>query len=40
IDAVYRELAGTKPDPTLLPAEVLTGPIDESCRFRAAPHLL
>jgi glycosyltransferase involved in cell wall biosynthesis len=40
IDAVYSELAGTKPDPTLLPAEVLSGPIDPTCRFRSAPHLL
>lgn len=40
IDAVYRELAGSKPDSTLLPVEVLEGPVDPSCRFRAAPHLL
>jgi glycosyltransferase involved in cell wall biosynthesis len=41
IHAVYQELAGTKPDGALLPAETLgDGPVDASCRFRAAPHLL
>lgn len=41
IDAVYRELAGTKPDGSLLPGEALwEAPPDVSCRFRSAPHLL
>jgi glycosyltransferase involved in cell wall biosynthesis len=41
IDAVYQELAGSKPDGALLPAGLLgDAPIDPSCRFRAAPHLL
>jgi glycosyltransferase involved in cell wall biosynthesis len=51
IDAVYRELAGTKPDGSLLPVGLLgdapvdsrpaeTGPAETGCRFRSAPHLL
>ena len=36
VDGVYRDLAGTAPDPEW----ALPGDVDLSCRFRATPHLL
>lgn len=37
---VYRSLLGTPPDDDWPELEALGAPIDQRCRFRAAPHLL